>query len=229
MPPHRYDPRPALRGQLHQHQPDGPGAEHRHPRSRLDRAGLDPAHDAGQRLGQGGAVKRHARDAQHVLGDDARGQAGELRVGAVPEEQVVAQARPLPPAGAALAAGRGVGGHHRVAPPPPVDPGADLLDDARHLVAEERRRHDHPRVIAAAEDLGVGAAGERGLDADQDLARPRARHRHVLDAEVALSVEDGRAHHHRLSSPAGRPSERRARARPRARPRPPPAPAGSGG
>ena len=81
--------------------------------------------------------------------DDARRDASELGVGTVPEEQVVAEA---------LAAGAAVARTRRRAPssrPPPGVPGArpstpapDLLDDARHLVAEDRRRHDHPGVVA---------------------------------------------------------------------------------
>ena len=59
-------------------------------------------------------------------------------------------------------------------------PSPDRLHHPRHLVAEHGGRGEHARVIAAAEDLHVGAAGEGGLVAQHDLARARLGHRRGL-------------------------------------------------
>ena len=48
--------------------------------------------------------------------------------------------------------------------------------------------------MAAPERLQVGAVGERDLDADEHVARPRLGARHVLQAEVARAVEPQRPH-----------------------------------
>ncbi len=61
------------------------------------------------------------------------------------------------------------------------------------LVAEERGRHDHARVIAAAKDLQIGSAGERRADADDQLARCGLGNGNLLDANIFAAVEDGGA------------------------------------
>ena len=94
----------------------------------------------------------------------------------------------------ALAARGGVGRHHRRARLPPLHAGADLLHHPRDLVAEHGRRHDHLRVVAAAEDLGVGAAREGHPCAQQHVSRLQARNGDPLDPHVLLPVEDGRPH-----------------------------------
>ena len=48
--------------------------------------------------------------------------------------------------------------------------------------------------MAAAERLQVGAVGERDLDLDEHVARPRLRARHVLEPQVARPVEAQRPH-----------------------------------
>ena len=45
----------------------------------------------------------------------------------------------------------------------------DFRNDASQFMAEDGGRDDHLRVVAAFENLQVGAAGERGLDADADF------------------------------------------------------------
>ena len=58
--------------------------------------------------------------------------------------------------------------HHSVALVEPAHAGAGLGDLAGELVAEERR-HRH-LGMAAQERFQIGAAGERGGDADDDLS-----------------------------------------------------------
>ena len=48
--------------------------------------------------------------------------------------------------------------------------------------------------MAAPERLQVGAVGERDLDLDEHVARPRLRVRHVLEPQVAGAVEAERPH-----------------------------------
>ena len=122
------------------------------------------------------------------------GMQGELGVGAVPEEQVVAEV---------LAAGRGRSAQApqgaelattTLVPALDRDAFPDRLHHPRDLVAEHGGRLEHPRVVAPPIDLDVGATGERRLVAEQDLARARDRDREVLDPDVFLAMEDGRPH-----------------------------------
>jgi len=48
--------------------------------------------------------------------------------------------------------------------------------------------------MPAAAHLDVGAARERGVDADHDLAARRLGHRQHLVAQISRAVEDDRAH-----------------------------------
>ena len=124
--------RAAHAGQGHEHQADGAGADDGHRLAAADPALLHAADHAGQRLHHGRLVEGQAvGQRQQVLPHHPRRDARELRVGAVPEQQVVAQARHLVLAVVAVAAGRGVGGHHRRSParglrprrpPPPPRP-----------------------------------------------------------------------------------------------------------
>ena len=61
-------------------------------------------------------------------------------------------------------------------------------------MAEDGGRHDHLRVITALENFQVGAAGERGLDAEADFARRERPRCDFLDAHIFFSVENGGFH-----------------------------------
>jgi hypothetical protein len=61
-------------------------------------------------------------------------------------------------------------------------------------VAEDGGRHDHFRVIAAFENLEVGAAGQRGLDADADFTRFQDARWDIFNLDIFLPVEDGGFH-----------------------------------
>ena len=71
---------------------------------------------------------------------------------------------------------------------------ADRHDIAGQFVAENSRRHDHAGVISAAKNLQIGAAGERGAHAHQNVARPDRGNRNALDAHVLFTVQNGREH-----------------------------------
>ena len=61
-------------------------------------------------------------------------------------------------------------------------------------MAENGRRHDHSGMIAAFENLQVGATGERGLDADADFAGFQRRRRQILDLNVFFTVKNSGFH-----------------------------------
>ena len=75
-----------------------------------------------------------------------------------------------------------------------VDALAGLDYGSRLLMAKERGRNDHARVIAAAKDLEVGAAGERSAHLDDQLARRGLGNGDLLDADIFAPVEDGGLH-----------------------------------
>ncbi len=75
-----------------------------------------------------------------------------------------------------------------------VDARADFFDDSGEFVAEKRWRDDHARVVAALVDLQIGAAGERDLDFDQNLAITNARDWYFFDLQIFFAVQDGSGH-----------------------------------
>ena len=68
--------------------------------------------------------------------------------------------------------------------------GAGADDGAGDLVAERRRQGQHGRMAATAVDLDVGAACGRGVDPDQEFARPRLGHRKLPELEAAGTREE---------------------------------------
>ena len=156
---------------------------------------LKPVHGAGQRLGERGVLQRHIlRNDESVLRDDARGNLDELRIGAVVEDQIVAKILLAAQAEVALAAGRGVERDDAIAGSEIGDALAGFDDGSGQLVAEERGRNDHARVISAAKDFEIGAAGESRANADDELAGCGLGNGNLLDADIFAAVKDGGAH-----------------------------------
>ena len=62
------------------------------------------------------------------------------------------------------------------------------------FMAEDGGRHNHFGVIAAFENFQIGAAGERGLDADADFAGFQRWRRDVFDLNFFPAVKDGGFH-----------------------------------
>ncbi len=122
---------------------------------------LEPVDGAGQGLGERGVFERHVlRNDERVLGDDAFGNLDEFGISAVVEEQIVAKIFLATQAKVALAARSGVERHNPVAGSEIGDALARFDDRSCLLVSEERGRNDHARVVSAAKDLEIGAAGE---------------------------------------------------------------------
>ncbi len=134
-------------------------------------------HSAGQRLGQRGVFQRHMiGNMKRVLRYDARGNADELSVRSIVEEQVVAEILLPAFAKVAVTARRGVEGDYAVARHKPTSSSARFHNRSGKLVAKQRGRHDQARMIAATKDLQVRAAGQRRAHADDQLAWRRLRH-----------------------------------------------------
>ncbi len=156
---------------------------------------LESMHRAGQRLGKRRVFQRHIlRHANRVHGHDALGNADELCVRAVVEEQIVAEILLAAQAEIAFAARRGIERHHAIARREIRDTLAGFENRSRQFVAEERRGHDHARVIAAPEDLEVRPASKRSAHVDDQLARRRLGDGNLLDADIFASMENGGLH-----------------------------------
>ena len=61
-------------------------------------------------------------------------------------------------------------------------------------MSEDRRRHDHLRVITALEDFQVRATSQRRFDLDAHLARLERRRLDVLDADIFFAIKNGALH-----------------------------------
>ncbi len=166
-------------------------ADHGHRHALLDAAALDTEERTGQGLGKGRAARRQRwAQAHDVGGNQPRREREVFSVAAVDEEEVLAQVLAPRPAAATGAAGRGVGGDHAVPFPEARHAPAQARDGAGELMAEHGRHVWDHHGVSAAQHLDVGAAGQRGLDPDDDLAQRRLGHRHLLEAEIPRPIED---------------------------------------
>ncbi len=163
-------------------------------------AGPGPAAGCGvegarERLGhRGERGPEPGRDGQRVPRDDGRGHAEALGEGPGEVDDRLAEVRASLAARPARPAGARVGDHDRVPDRGPRHAVAGLEDRPGHLVAQRRRERPQGGVGAGSQHLRVGRAGERGVDAHHDLAGGGCRIGHLLQAQVAGSVEDQGAH-----------------------------------
>src|ERR1700693_2997046 len=163
-------------GYLNEHQSDGAATDDGDGVADLDAGFVQAAQDASERLGHGRVFETDVlRDDEHVRFHDAPRDADVFGVGSVIEEQVFAEIFLVFRAVEAHLARGGVECDHAHALFEGVDAFAYLLDHSGEFVAEEGGRDDHAGVIAALIHLEVGAAGERHLHFNQDLALFDAR------------------------------------------------------
>jgi hypothetical protein len=156
---------------------------------------FESVHGAGEWLSECGVLKRDVvGDFEGVFGDDALGDADELGIGAVIEEEIVAEVFLAAIAEVAVAAGGGVECHYAVTGGELGDAFPGLYDGAGKLVSEERWGHDHAGMVAAAEDFKVSTAGKGRANADDQFPGQCLRHRDSLNANVFATVEDGGPH-----------------------------------
>jgi hypothetical protein len=69
-----------------------------------------------------------------------------------------------------------------------------FADGPGQFVPEGRRRHDHPRMIAALEDFEVGAAGQGGLDLNPHLARFEGSQRNLFNPKIFFAIKHSGFH-----------------------------------
>ena len=168
---------------------------HRHRHARLHPSPLDAEERAGQRLGKGRAARGQARAQAHDIGGAEPGRQGdEFAVGAVDEEEVLAQIVAAFPTEAALATGRRIGGDHAVSLPHSGRARSHARHRASKLVAEDGGNVRNHHGVAAAQHLDVRPAREGGLDPDDDPPGLRLGNREVFEAEISRSMEDLRPH-----------------------------------
>ena len=170
-------------------------AEHHHRLAGLDSRSLDCQERARQRLGERGALgRKRGRERDDVARHQPRRQQDELAVGAVDEQEILAEIRAPGATRRTGRAWRRVRRDHAIAFAEAGDARADRRDRAGELVPEDRRNLRDHHGVTAAQGLHVGAARQRGIDAHDQLARCRHRHRQVLPAQIAGAVEDHRPH-----------------------------------
>ena len=169
------------RGRVVAHHRSGDaGDAEAHRRQRLEQRGLLE--------GQLGGLFEHV-DAEHALGNaDVLGVSAEdHRV-----HEGFAEVLLVALAEEAAAAGAGVGRHHGLADAKALDLAAGGDDLAGEFVTE-RRGARHLRM-AAPKRLEIGAAGERGAHAHDDVARARRRIGSLDDHEPARLLENAALH-----------------------------------
>jgi hypothetical protein len=156
------------------------------------RVGIEKSMDgASERFSECGVLERNVvRDDERVLGDDAGGDADELGISAVVEEQVVAEILLPALAEIALAAGRRIESDNATAVEKALDSLPRLDDGSGQLVAEEGGRDDHAGMVSAAKNFEIRSTGEGSADAHDKLAVACPGNRHIFDANVLASVED---------------------------------------
>jgi hypothetical protein len=150
---------------------------------------------ASQRFSQRSVFQGHMiGNVQRVLCDNARWYPNELGVCSVVEQQIVAEILLVAQAEVAFAAWCGVKRHHAIAGREIVYTFAGLDHGSRKFVTEERRGHNHPRVVSAAKNLQVRAAGQRRAHAHNQFAGRSFWNRYALDANILSPVEDRGLH-----------------------------------
>src|ERR1700685_3863209 len=180
---------------LNEHEADGSAADDRNRVADFHLGLVESAQHAGQRLGHCGIFVTHVgRNDQHVGFDNALGNANVFGVGPVVKQQIFAKIFLMLGAIETHLAGRGIEGDHAHAFFETVDAGADFFDDPGQLVAEQCRRDDHARMIAALKNFEVGSAGQRDLNFDQNLAGAYTGNGDSFNFEIFFAVEDGSRH-----------------------------------
>ena len=134
------------------------------------------------------------RSRTRLIVDQARRQRDELAVGAVDEQQVLAEIRAAGPAERAGPHGAELAATARSPSRTPRTPAPTAATVPANSWPKTVGTRGIITGMAAAQRLHVGAARQRRLDPEHDLAGPRLGHRHLLVAQIAGAVKDHRAH-----------------------------------
>jgi len=151
---------------------------------------VDAAEDTGERLNHCGFFEANMLgNFEQVLANDAVGDTNKFGVGAVIEQQILAETGLGFAAEEADAAGGGIGGNYAHAGTKDWrNCRADSFDDSGKLVAEEGGRLNHAGVIAAAPDFEVSATGESDFHADEDFVDGDGGDGDTLDAKIFTAM-----------------------------------------
>src|SRR5579864_1687125 len=180
---------------MHKHQANRPATDHGHSVADLDSGLVESTQHAGQRLDHGCFFKTHMRwNDQSVQINNATRNTNIFGVSAVVEQQVFAKIFLVARAIEAGLAGSGIQRDYAHAFFESANTRTNVFDGASEFVTEEGWGHDHSRVIPALIDLEIGAAGERDLDFDEELAIAHVGDGNLLDLHVLFAVEDGCGH-----------------------------------
>ena len=182
-------------GQFDEHQADGTQADNGNGIAGAGSRFLKTAHHTCQGFHEGRIliadfVGNKVSIALHDAGRDA----DVFGVGAVVEEQVLAEILQAAAAEETLSAGRRIGRHHALPDREICDVLANCDDIAGQLVPEHSRRHDHPSVVSATEDFDIGAAGERHLHSYEDVSAFNCGNSYRLYLQMLLAVKHS-SHH----------------------------------
>src|SRR6266849_522310 len=192
---HTDDAAPFGLGDLDKHKSNRPTTDDYDIIARANIAFVQAEQNTGQGLDHGSFFEAHfVRDNKSVLFDDALWNAYVFGIGAVVEEQIVTQILLSALTVKARAAGSGVGRHHAHALAEVADAQAYLGNLSGQLVSEERRRNNHPGVIATTINLKIGATGECGMHLHQNLAFAQSRNGDLLDLDILFAVENSGGH-----------------------------------
>ena len=160
-------------------------------------------HGAGQRLSQRGMFKRNVvGNVQSVLGDDASRNADEFCIGAVVEEQIVAEIFLAVLAEITLPTWRRVQRYYAVAAGKAFDSLPCFNNGSGQFVTKECRRARSCGHGSRGEKLEVRSTGQSGADAT--ISSPgAARERHVFNANILAAVQDRGLHGSLPQLPSG--------------------------
>jgi hypothetical protein len=156
-----------------------------------------------------GKMRRHN---ESVLLDNTRWNAEILRIGAIIEEEVLAEILLAAFAEETSIARSGIHGEDAVAHCKPCAR-SHFRDHTRELMTEDDGRLEHHCVVPAAVDLEVRAAGEGRANPHDDLAGSSLRHVDTFHAQIVAAVQHRGQHgvghglfsHFRLAEAMGNP------------------------
>jgi len=182
-------------GQFDEHQPNRTQTDNGDGIAGAGSRFLKTAHDTRQRFHQGRIlIADFVGNKVCIALHDARREADVLGIGAVVEEQVLAQILQAAVAEETLSAGRRIGRHHALPNREIRDSLANGDDIPRQFVPKHGRWHDHPSVVSTSEDFDIGAAGERHLYPYEDVSAFNCGNSYRLYLQMLLAVKHS-SHH----------------------------------
>src|SRR5262249_39526692 len=133
-------------------------------------------------------------EAKEVLFDQPGRDDDGLCIGAIEEEQVIAQILLAFVAMDAAPAGSGIGHDNSFADLPTLRFGVHFGDGPGEFVAKNRRGNDHPRVVSPAKDFQVRSAGQGRFNSNADLTGSQGREIELFNTNMLFAMENSCSH-----------------------------------